>query len=54
MKKNYIRKIIKNNRESYYINIPKDMIKDLRWQDNQQLVVQKKDKSLILKDWQPK
>jgi hypothetical protein len=31
-KKN-IRRIIKNGRGSYYINIPKEIMKELRWKE---------------------
>jgi hypothetical protein len=31
MQEKNTRKIIKNGRESYYINIPKDLMKELKW-----------------------
>lgn len=44
------RKIIKNNRGSYYFNIPKEMMKELRWKDNQLILVKKRGKTIILSD----
>ena len=46
-----IRKIVKNGRGSYYINIPKDIFKELRWRERQKLIVEKKGKTLIIRDW---
>ena len=49
--KNHIRKIVKNGRESYYINIPKEIIKALKWQEKQKLVISQSGEKLIIKDW---
>lgn len=48
------RKLQKNNRGSYYLNIPKEMIKDLKWKDKQNLEVEVKRSGLVVKDWEEK
>jgi len=45
------RKIIKNGRGSYYINIPKEIVKELRWKERQKLVVKKQGQGLKIVDW---
>ena len=49
--KKYIRKVVKNGRESYYINIPKEIIKTLKIRERQKLNITTKGKSIIIKDW---
>lgn len=46
-----IRKIIKNGRGSYYINIPKELMKELRWKERQKLVIKRKGKDIVVSDW---
>jgi bifunctional DNA-binding transcriptional regulator/antitoxin component of YhaV-PrlF toxin-antitoxin module len=50
MEKN-TRKIVKNGRESYYINIPKDIMRELGWRERQKLVVRRTGKRLVIEDW---
>jgi len=50
----YIRKIVKNGRESYYVNIPKEIMKEFRWKERQKIVVSKKGKTISIKDWKKK
>lgn len=45
------RKIIKNGRGSYYVNIPKELMKELKWKERQKVVVKRKGKELAIKDW---
>ena len=47
-----IRKIVKNGRGSYYINIPKELMKELRWRERQKVVVKKRGQGIVIKDWQ--
>lgn len=47
----YIRKVTKNGRNSYYINIPKEIIRELKIKERQKLVVTTKGKTIIIKDW---
>lgn len=49
--KKYIRKVVKNGRNSYYINIPKEIIKELKIRERQKLVVSKRGKGLLIIDW---
>lgn len=51
MKKKYIRKVVKNGRESYYINIPKELVKELKIKERQKLVITKIGNSLKIMDW---
>jgi bifunctional DNA-binding transcriptional regulator/antitoxin component of YhaV-PrlF toxin-antitoxin module len=44
--------LVKNGRGSYYICIPKDIIKKYKWQERQKLVIKDKDKGkLEIVDW---
>ncbi len=54
MKKENIRKIVKNGRQSYYVNIPKEIIKAFKWQERQKLVIRKIGKKIIITDWPTK
>ena len=45
------RKLIKNNRGSYYINLPKHIVKEIKWKDNQKLFVKKTGNKIIISDW---
>lgn len=47
----FIRKVVKNGRDSYYINIPKELIRLLKIKERQKLTVTTKGKSIIIKDW---
>jgi len=51
MMKKYIRKIVKNGRNSYYINIPRELVKELKFKERQKLVVCKRGKGLLVVDW---
>ncbi len=46
-----VRKVIKNGRGSYYINIPKELMKELRWRERQKLTVRKSGGKLVVEDW---
>ncbi len=49
--KKYIRKVVKNGRESYYINIPKEIIKELKIKERQKLIIAKKGRGIRVIDW---
>ena len=51
MKEKNIRKIVKNGRGSYYINIPIDLLRELKWKERQKLVVKKRGKGIEIVDW---
>ncbi len=42
-----VRKIVKNGRDSYYINIPKDMARELGWSERQKLVVKRSGSKIV-------
>ncbi len=46
------RKIQKNNQGTYLISIPKDIMKALRFRDNQKVVVKKYGKGILIEDWE--
>lgn len=46
-----IRKITKTGSGSYYVVIPKEMIKEIGWKERQKVVVKKSGKEIIIKDW---
>lgn len=52
--KGEIRKITKNGRGTYYIAIPKDMIKELKMKERQKVVVKKYGKGILIEDWENK
>lgn len=47
----YIRKIVKNGRGSHYVNLPKEISKELRWKEKQKVVVRKSGSKIIIEDW---
>ncbi len=47
-----IRKIQKNNQGTYLVSIPKDIMKSLRFRDNQKVVVKKHGKGILIVDWE--
>lgn len=47
-----VRKIIKSNNGAYLISLPIEYVRQLKWQDNQQLKVLLNGKKLIIEDWQ--
>ncbi len=49
--KKEIRKIGKNSQGTYYITIPKEMIKKLHFREKQKVVVLSNKDEIIIKDW---
>jgi len=47
----YTRKIVKNGRGSYYINIPKELVTELKLKERQKLTIRKVSERLIVEDW---
>ncbi len=47
----YIRKVVKNGRNSYYINIPKELVRELKIKERQKLTIKKQGNKLIIEDW---
>jgi len=50
--KEYTRKLIKNSRGSYYLNVPKEIVKKLKWRDNQKIALKRSGKKIITSDWE--
>lgn len=50
----HVRKIVKNGRESYYINIPKEIVRELRWRERQKLTIRRSGEKLVIEDWKEK
>ena len=50
--KTFIRKVVKNGRNSYYINIPKEIKRELKIRERQKLVIRKSGKKIIIEDWE--
>jgi len=46
-----VRKIIKNGRGSYYVNIPKELVREMGLRERQKVVVRQYGKKLIIEDW---
>ena len=46
-----IRKLTKNGRNSYYINIPIDIIRQLKWRERQKLTVKLSRGKVVVADW---
>jgi len=46
-----IRKILKNNRGSYYVNIPKELMREIKWKDNQKVVIDRQGNNIVVADW---
>ena len=55
MSKKYIRKINKKSKYSYAIILPKEIIDNFHWRDNQKIEVRVFGKNkIIIQDWKPK
>ena len=47
-----MRKIVKNGRDSYYICIPKEIVKKYKWKERQKMVLSDKGRGKIeISDW---
>lgn len=47
-----IRKITKTGGGSYYIIIPKQLMRDLKWKERQKVVVERLGNKVIIQDWE--
>ncbi|MCD4761390.1 AbrB/MazE/SpoVT family DNA-binding domain-containing protein [bacterium] len=52
MSKKYIRKVVKNGRNSYYINIPKEIARELKIRERQKLVIKRRGSKIVIEDWE--
>ena len=51
LEKKNIRKLTKLGGKSIAVTIPIDMIRELKWQERQKVVVKKVGKRIIIEDW---
>lgn len=49
----FVRKIIKNGRGSYYLNLPLEMVRGLGLRERQKLTIETRGKTIVVKDWRP-
>ena len=42
---------IQKSRRSYYLNLPIQMIRQLGWKESQKVVVEKRGREIVIKDW---
>ena len=47
----FVRKIVKNGAGTYYISIPKEMMKELGFRERQKMNVKQSGKKIIVEDW---
>jgi len=52
--KQHIRKLTHTGNGSYYVVIPPEIIRNLKWKERQKLVVNRRGKSIIISDWAKK
>ncbi len=46
-----IRKLTKSGGNSYYVTIPLDYIRNLKWHKRPTLVIEQKGEEIVIKDW---
>jgi hypothetical protein len=47
----FVRKIVKNGRGSYYVNLPIDLVRDMKLRERQKLTLVRKGKQIVIEDW---
>ena len=52
--KQSIRRLPRSGSHSYYVLIPPEFIRSLKWKERQKLVVRMTGKSIVIRDWQGK
>lgn len=45
------RVLSKNNTGTYTLSVPIELIRQLRWQNGQKLVLEKRGKTIVISDW---
>jgi len=45
------RKLYRNSGGTVLVSLPKEIISSLKWRDGQKVVVEKRGKEVIIKDW---
>ena len=51
---NFTRKIQRNGRGTYSLNLPKEALKNLNWRERQKVLVRQVGNKLIIVDWPQK
>lgn len=46
-----IRKLTKNGSGTYSVSVPIELVRELRWQVGQQVVVKRHGKRIVIEDW---
>lgn len=46
-----IRKLTKNDSGTYSVTLPIELVRELRWQVGQQVVVKRRGKRIVIEDW---
>jgi bifunctional DNA-binding transcriptional regulator/antitoxin component of YhaV-PrlF toxin-antitoxin module len=49
--KKYIRKVTRSGKRSLFINIPAEIVDELKIRERQKLVVKRSGKKIIIEDW---
>jgi bifunctional DNA-binding transcriptional regulator/antitoxin component of YhaV-PrlF toxin-antitoxin module len=42
---------IQKSKRSYYVTLPIQVIREFRWKEGQKVVVEKRGKEIVIKDW---
>ncbi len=42
---------VTGNSGTYYVTLPKDLVRELGWRKGQKVVVEKKGETLVVRDW---
>jgi antitoxin component of MazEF toxin-antitoxin module len=42
---------IQKSRQSYHVTLPVQIVRKLKWQERQKVVVEKRGKEIVIKDW---
>ena len=43
---------IQKSKRSYYVTLPIGVVREFRWKEGQKVVVEKRGKEIVIKDWQ--
>ena len=53
MEKKHVRKLtVTGNAGTYFVTLPKEIIRDLNWRKGQKVVVEQKGEEIGIKDWE--
>ncbi|MBL7197305.1 MAG: AbrB/MazE/SpoVT family DNA-binding domain-containing protein [Candidatus Omnitrophica bacterium] len=52
-KKDYRKIGVTGKTNSYFVIIPKDIIRDLNWRKGQRVVIEQRKKTIVIRDWVP-